>query len=488
MHENIIPALLVIVGILALLLLIRGKKMNTLKSSLKKLAHSFNELDEQAKLIIKTDLELNKAQEELDKRLNGLDALHKTSRLISTTFDEKEIFRRLDPSLLSRLGFEKYLVMIFSDDGKYQYRLRLGFSPEKAARIVSQIKNETKLMHLLQDGRLFSSINAPANIRADLLKISGTKHFITAPILAQTNMLGIFFAGDNRDTFVLTEGDEELISILADQIGQSLKNARLFEQEYHSGQKMESEVQSRTKQLSSVLEEVQKVSKAKSDFISAVSHELRTPLTSIKGYASILITGKVGKIPDEVKKRLEKINKHSDNLVKLINDLLDISRIESGRAEMNFTKHDILSIVENVQDLLTPQIKQKNIQCVARIDDNIPHIPIDAGQIERVFINLIGNAIKFTPEKGTITITAQCDDKNVTVAIADTGVGIEEEYIPKLFDEFYRVENEINQSLKGSGLGLALAKRIIEAHHGEIRVTSKINEGTTFHFTLPVKS
>ena len=143
-------------------------------------------------------------------------------------------------------------------------------------------------------------------------------------------MLGIIFAGNRGDAFPVTEGDEELISILADQIGQAVENARLFEQVYRSSQALELKVQDRTKQLSSALEEVKKISKTKSEFISAVSHELRTPLTSIKGYAALLIAGKIGEIPDKVKERLEKINKHSDNLVKLINDLLDIARIESG--------------------------------------------------------------------------------------------------------------------------------------------------------------
>lgn len=487
MLYDIVIILLIFIGVLLLFLIIQIGRIGFLKSSLKKIIESFNALDEQAKLIVKTDLELNKAQEELDKRLNGLGALHKTSRLISTTLDENEIFERLNPPLLAELGFEKYLIIIVADDGKLRCRLHLGFSEEEAAAMGPRIKNKTELMKALKDGNMFSSIKAPPTIKEAVIEIFSTKHFIVAPVLAQTDMLGILFAGNQSDTFVLTEGDEELIAILTDQIGQAVKNARLFEQEYRSGQNLELEVQNRTKQLSSALEEVKKISKVKSEFISAVSHELRTPLTSIKGYASILITGTVGKIPESVKERLKKINTHSDNLVKLINNLLDISRIESGRAELNFVNHDITSLIENVQDLLTPQIKQKNIQLVVRVNDNTPPLPIDVGQIERVFINLIGNAIKFTPEKGTITITAELEDKNVKISVSDTGTGIKKEHLPKLFDEFYRVDNEINQNVKGSGLGLPLAKKIVEAHHGEIWVTSQVNEGTTFYFTLPVK-
>jgi len=184
---------------------------------------------------------------------------------------------------------------------------------------------------------------------------------------------------------------------------------------------------------------------------------------------------------------LDKINKHSDNLVKMINDLLDISRIESGRAEMRFEKHKLAALIENVHDILTPQLREKNIHWTIQIDAGIDEIPMDRNQIERVFINLVGNAIKFTPPEGTITVTARIDEKMVQVEVTDTGIGISSEDLPKLFDEFYRVENDINQYVKGTGLGLSLVKKIIEAHQGKIWATSEPNKGTTFHFTLPLE-
>ena len=218
------------------------------------------------------------------------------------------------------------------------------------------------------------------------------------------------FAGNQSDAFAVTEGDKEP-SPFWGQIGQAIETARLFEQVYRARQVLEAKVQERTKELSSALEEVQRISRNKSEFISAVSHELRTPLTSIKGYASILITGKVGEIPDKVKERLEKVNKHSDNLVKLINDLLDISRIESGKIEMKIVPYAILPVIENVHDLLTPQMKEKNINFVTDIPAHCPAIPMDLSQAERVFINLVSNAIKFTPGNGTITVAVTTNEK-----------------------------------------------------------------------------
>ena len=461
-------------------------KYNKIKKGFDRLIRSFNELDEQAKLILRTDLDLNKAQEELDRRLNGLDALQKTSRLINTTLDEKEIFRLLNRPLLTELGFEQYLIFIFSKDKTLIPSFHFGIDDDKLEGIVRQVQNSSLLPDLLNKKNTISSNTEPEENYKHLKTIFHSRNFVIAPIMIQNDRFGFIFSGGLTKTSTVTDGDEELVSILADQIGQAIENARLFEQAYRSSQQLELKVQDRTRQLSSLLEEVQKVSKTKSEFISAVSHELRTPLTSIKGYASLLMTGKIGEIPEPVKDRLKKINKHSDNLVALINDLLDIARIESGGTTMKLKKQSIKPTIDNIQDLLAPQAKEKNITFETIIPQDCPDVPFDSSQIERVFINLLSNAIKFTPEGGTISTTIEHDSNKITVNISDNGIGLKKEDISRLFDEFFRVENKINQNVKGTGLGLALVKKIILAHQGEIWVKSNFGEGTTFLFTLPL--
>lgn len=478
----------VIFGLCILFMSSKNKQIDQYEFALAKLKRSFNELDEQAKLIVKTDLELNKAQEMSDKRLNGLEALQKISRLISTTLDENEIFHRLDQAFLTDLDFERALILEFDSERLLHERISLGFSQEALKFIITNLENDINLLGSLREGNTYSSANCPDQRRESIMRIFDTGHFIISPILTQNGIIGVVFVGNLSNVSPVTEGDEELISILASQIGQSLENARLFEEVYRSSQALESKVQERTKQLQEALKEVQEISKTKSDFISAVSHELRTPLTSIKGYAAILMDGKLGEIPEKVRQRLGKINTHSDNLVGLINNLLDISRIESGRVEMNFGKCELTKVVDNVQDLLTPQMRDKSIEFKNEVDPKIPTMQLDHSQIERVFINLVGNAIKFTPEKGLISVKATIENDLVTCSVTDTGIGIPEEDIKRLFDEFYRVDNEINMNVKGTGLGLPLAKKIVEAHDGRMWVTSIVKQGTTFHFTLPVKT
>lgn len=477
---------IIVLTVLILLLVNRVEQIHRLQAALRKMTKSFNELDEQAKLIIKTDLELNKAQEELDKRLNGLDALQKTSRLVSTTLDENEIFKRLDQSAIADLGFEKNLICIYDKTQTLQCRLNVGFSPEDVQFILTSLGKDKSLTQAMKEGRAFTSAASSKQAKESIIRLFDVEHFVLTPILSQNNILGFLFAGNRSNTFAITEGDEELVSILANQIGQAMENARLFEQAYHASQVLESKVQERTRQLASVLEEVKQISKTKSEFISAVSHELRTPLTSIKGYASLLITGKLGDVPDQVKERLEKINTHSDNLVKLINNLLDIARIESGRVEMKMEKCAITAIIETARDLLMPQMREKNLQWKTEISEDVPELTMDKHQAERIFINLIGNAVKFTPENGTITVRVHHAPQTVTVEVSDTGIGVSKEDLGKLFDEFYRVDNAINQNVKGTGLGLSLVQKIVDAHKGKIWVTSELNRGTTFHFTLPL--
>jgi len=478
----------IVFGFCFLILNSKNRQISQYEFALAKLKRSFNELDEQAKLIVKTDLELNKAQEVSDKRLNGLEALQKTSRLISTTLDEGEIFHRLDQAFMTDLDYERALILEFDSEKKLHSRVALGFSQESIKYIINHIEGDSNLLSALQEGNTFSSVNSPAQRKDSIIRIFDTNHFIISPILTQNGIIGIVFVGSESNVSPVTDGDEELISILSSQIGQALENARLFEEVYRSSQVLESKVQERTKQLQEALREVQDISKTKSDFISAVSHELRTPLTSIKGYASILMDGKLGDIPDQVKQRLGKINTHSDNLVGLINNLLDISRIESGRVEMNFGKCELKHIIENVRDLLTPQMKDKEIMFQTDLDPKSPTMQLDSSQIERVFINLVGNAIKFTPIKGVICIKTQVNGDIVNVQVTDNGIGIPEEDIRRLFEQFFRVDNEINQNVKGTGLGLALAKKIVEAHGGSMWVTSVVKQGTTFHFNLPVRS
>ncbi|MFH0752954.1 MAG: ATP-binding protein [Candidatus Omnitrophota bacterium] len=483
-------SLFLFIGIstLAYVLIGKNEEYKELKSSFDKIMSSFNELDEQAKLIVKTDLELNKTQEELDRRLTGLNTLQKLARTMSMTMDEQEIFQKINKEVAANMGFSRVLVLTCETLPDFILRINIGTDDSKTEHAIAELVKDQQFLAALQNDKTFSSLSASQMTRARIIELFETEHFILSPLLTQRGVSGILFVGNRYNAAPINEGDEELITILASQLARSIENSQLFEQVYRSSQMLETKVNERTKELSQVLREVEDISKKKSEFISAVSHELRTPLTSIKGYASILMTGKVGDIPIAVKERLAKINSHSDNLVKLINDLLDISRIESGRVEMKMARQDIKPMLENISDLLTPQLKDKGVTLKINIPQNMPLLEYDPTQVDRVFINLISNAIKFTPNGGNISINTHLNTTHdeASFEVADTGIGIKKEDLSRIFDEFFRVDNDINMKVKGTGLGLALAKNIVEAHFGRMWVTSEVGHGTSFHFTIPV--
>ncbi|MFA5075556.1 MAG: ATP-binding protein [Candidatus Babeliales bacterium] len=460
-----------------------------LRLSVDNLKHTLAEMDEQAKLVVRTDIELNKAQEDLDKKITGLYTLQTLSRQISATLDEAQIFSKIEPPLLADLGFEK--AVAFGWDESHPgavIRLSAGFSEAETAAISSLIDGEkTHFKRLISDERAVSSISPSIDqgFRNKVCTIFKVTAFVISPYLPKEGNKGIFLAGAENPDTVINEGDEELIKILANQIGQALDNARLFEKTWQAHQELESRVEQRTRELSQAFEEIKRVSQRKNDFVSNVSHELRTPLTSIKGYASILLSGKLGVIPEEAHKRLEKINKHSDELVQFVNELLDIARIESGRMTLKIAPVNLKNIVDEVGDMLTVQMKERQIAFSSILPDAIPEVMADYSQIKRVFINLVNNAFKYTPAGGKITVRVQRVDTGIQVDITDTGCGMPEDALDKLFTEFYRVDTAINQEVKGTGLGLAMVKHIVEAHKGKIWVKSKVGAGSTFSFTLP---
>lgn len=474
---------------LIITLVMKLEQIKIIMSERDNLRKSLDEMDEQAKLIIRTDMELNKTQEELDKKISGLYALQHLSRSISTTLEENQVIKLIDPLQIAAIGFEKLLVFSWEEkDKKFLLRLNIGFFEEELGTITSFIYSDKEIFFdIIKNEKTISSVSIPRGtlLSEKICENFKVRDFIIAPILPKEGNHGFIFVGTQSMDTYLTEGDEDLITIFANQIGQALENARLFEKTWLSQQDLEKKVEQRTGDLQKVLNEVRVMSKRKSDFISAVSHELRTPLTSIKGYASILLGGQLGEIPEQARIRIEKINRHSDELTHLVNELLDISRIESGKVTMRQEKQELRRIAETVFDLLSVQFKERQIEFSTNIPEETNNVLADVTQINRVFINLIGNALKFTPAGGKISISSRKLGSLIEISVADTGYGIPQESLDLIFEEFYRVENEINSQVKGTGLGLSLVKHIIEAHGGKISVKSKMNSGSTFIFTLP---
>ncbi len=222
------------------------------------------------------------------------------------------------------------------------------------------------------------------------------------------------------------------------------------------------------------------------DFVSSVSHELRTPLTSIKGYTETLLEGAVND-PGTARQFLQIILQESEQLTALINDVLDLSKLESGRIEYTFRPVLLSGLVDKVMSLFRRTIDTKGITLQVDVSDNLPRVNADKDYLELVIRNLVDNAIKYVPEKnGQISVSAFVSGDKVKVDVKDNGIGIPKNDLGRIFERFYRVDKARSRAIGGTGLGLAIVKHIILAHKGNIEVQSRLNEGSTFSFTIPV--
>lgn len=281
--------------------------------------------------------------------------------------------------------------------------------------------------------------------------------------------------------------DEKCFQTLVNQVTQPLKSATLYQ-----------EITRKNKELA-------RLERLKSEFISIVSHELKTPLTSIKNSLDIVSGGKTGEITDNMKKFLDMAKRNVKKLSRIINDLLDMSKIEAGKMDYDFKPSSVLPVINDVVQSLSQIAIQKNLSLNVRTDTNIKDVCMDTDRIEQVLTNLVSNAIKFSPDKGIITISAKMimADEIVTedcfkpvisklageyvqVCVSDQGIGIDKDDLIHVFDKFEQIENSLSRDVGGSGLGLAIAKQLISDHNGAIWCDSVLNKGSSFYFVLPV--
>ncbi len=247
--------------------------------------------------------------------------------------------------------------------------------------------------------------------------------------------------------------------------------------------RLEQKIREYHETLKKSCEDLIEADRIKTEFISNITHELLTPLTSIRGFTELLYDETTGKINDEQKKSLQIILRNSDRLIHLIKDLLDVSHLEKNKFGMRFGLISIGDVISKCTQDIQPQAKYKEITIIQDIS-MLPRIWGDEGRLTQVITNLLANAIKFTPQKGTITVTAKENQNEVKISITDTGIGIPHDQLSRIFERFYQIDGSNSRKYGGAGLGLSICKSIVESHYGSIWAESNGN-GSTFHIVLP---
>jgi signal transduction histidine kinase len=271
---------------------------------------------------------------------------------------------------------------------------------------------------------------------------------------------------------------------VASQVAGALDNGRAYQELERFTQTLERRVQERTQELVAANEKLQELDRLKSAFVSIVSHELRTPMTSIKGYVENMLDGLTGLLTDKQAYYLGRVRFNVERLTRMINDLLDLSRIEAGRAELALAATPVAEFITEITESLQPVASAKGVALRGQFHGEPAVMQADRDKLHQILTNLIQNAVKFTPTGGEIGVDARLDDGFVLFCVADTGCGIGPHELSRVFERFYRGEG-VQAEQRGAGLGLAITKSLVELHGGKIWVESQLGQGSRFFFTIP---
>ena len=312
----------------------------------------------------------------------------------------------------------------------------------------------------------------------------GLKVAMIIPLNIKNETLGIVALGQKESGDMYNDEDLKTLEVISSQAAIALKNAQLYNETKQFSQTLQGEVERQTKELKKANEELKKLDKAKSEFISIASHQLRTPLTVIKGFTSMMLEGSFGQMTEVLKDKTDKIFQSTERLIRLVNDLLDLSHMEGGKMEFNFTKVDFDAMVKSVVEELVPSAKKKKLEFSWKMPDGEFWVRADEQKLRQVVINLIDNAIKYT-QQGSVNVLLERQDKDIVMSVRDTGMGLQPGESEHLFQKFVRGAEASLYHTEGAGIGLYVAKRLINEHQGQIGASSPgEGQGSTFWIKL----
>jgi GAF domain-containing protein len=411
----------------------------------------------------------------LTRSVGQLTALGEVSRALSSTLDLETVLNTIVARASELAGTNACTVYEY-DDATGEFHWRASANPDEEVEAVA--RRTTIPRGVGAQGRM-AVTRAPVQIAdiavegayhgplRDVLLQTGTRAILAVPLLRDDQLVGGLTV--NRKTpGEFTPEVVNLLKTFATQSALAIQNARLFR-----------EIEEKSRQLEAA-------SQHKSEFLANMSHELRTPLNAIIGFSELLSERLYGDLNEKQEEYLKDIHASGQHLLSLINDILDLSKIEAGRMELEVTDFDLPTAIDNALTLVRERAGRRSIALHQAVDERLGQIRGDERKIKQVLLNLLSNAIKFTPDGGEIDVRARGVDGPVEVAVSDTGVGIASEDQEAIFEEFRQVGTAAKK-VEGTGLGLAVSRKFIELHGGRIWVASQVGVGSTFTFTLPVR-
>jgi signal transduction histidine kinase len=441
--------------------------------------------------------DLKQSNEELEEHNLYLTSLQKISNLITRSLDFEKVTQSIVDAIAKEMGYIGGILSFIDETKKGIYIGAISNTPtttkvvgllpqDPKNYLVALTDKENISIKAIQTKEIQYSDNFYDSIRPALTKeiaqqvqeMAGIKGVMFVPVYAEDEIVGVLDYVLSKPISDVSNEEKEMMKSLADQVGIVSRNLQLFRK-----------LEKTNTELRDANFYLQKLDKAKSEFLSIASHQLRTPLTGIKGHLSMILEGDFGKVAPELSKIIQEVYESSNRLTRLVNVFLNVSRIESGRFQVDKIKFSLTDLVEQVvKELNSGAIRKNLILTLKKTKVKMPDVFADKDKIKDVLLNLVDNSIKYTPA-GKIDVTVEkLEDNKLKVMISDTGVGIDPEEATKLFAKFSRGDGIAQVDTTGSGLGLYIAKKIVEAHGGKIWAESDgKGKGSRFIFELPIE-
>lgn len=441
-------------------------------------------------------LEQERITVELRRKIAQLTVLHRTGLVFSATLDREVLFQSVLQALIEDLHYDRAMLSLYDPVKRITHQVRiLGVSETCASfaqnLVIPIVDPQSIEGTVLLDGRpvlvrkLKDVWDRMHPLNRQLVLLTGANTFVSVPLKLHGQVIGALTV-DRTEEDSLGQTDLDLMVTVANQVATALDNADAYAQIEALNVGLEAKVRERTQELETANQKLRELDHLKSAFVSIVSHELRTPMTSIKGYVENLLDGVSGHLTERQTYYLIRVKFNADRLTRMTNELLDLSRIEAGLAELHLTELSIPDVVHEVIESVQLLARGKFIALVQEHATELPVIRADRDKLLQILTNLLHNAIKFTPPQGRILVDAtQLDGHRAAISIADSGCGIPVHELDKVFGKFYRGESAPIET-RGAGLGLAITKSLVELHGGAIWVASVPGQGSRFTFTLPI--